>query len=483
MAAACTTVRSTPVSHGPHVGASQGVTYYLPMRPMKLTATRSPIDLTEMKKALPGKQATLAEAKKGFGAAEAARKQAEAVEAALAADAAAAKAAAAVKTSIAKADEAVAKRGVDAAEKALNELSAAITVAQISGAECTYEAKLELLPPQPDIRHRYIARIVHNPFRDDTFSLKVTPAGLLSSTNVVAADRTADIIVEAAGALAGVGGFGGPGAPMAPNAANPPVPCAKLPKTLIRIFDPTSTADGGSSYQPIERRVAPRQSKVDDAADTFEPQLEDGPPAQPSADIVRAAGEVEDTNQELRNAKFPFRIKVVLPSVGAAGPVARGDTYGAVAQGALFYRSPTPVMIRLEQEAIPGCASDSCWQPIDMAFVALPQAGPTSFIPMNSSAFVKTVNDVQFTDGAIVNWTAERPSEFLEIVRLPVKIATAVISVPAQLISLKVDYSTKDKSLIEAQRQQIKALDNWRRLQDCRTAAGADNEAVAACFE
>jgi hypothetical protein len=102
---------------------------------------------------------------------------------------------------------------------------------------------------------------------------------------------------------------------------------------------------------------------------------------------------------------------------------------------------------------------------------------------MNSSAFVKTVNDVQFTDGAIVNWTAERPSEFLEIVRLPVKIATAVISVPAQLISLKVDYSTKDKSLIEAQRQQIKALDNWRRLQDCRTAAGADNEAVAACFE
>ncbi len=105
--------------------------------------------------------------------------------------------------------------------------------------------------------------------------------------------------------------------------------------------------------------------------------------------------------------------------------------------------------------------------------VQAPQAGPISYIPTNSSAFVKTVDDVTFVDGSIASWAPERPSEVLEIVRLPVKIATAIISVPAQLLSLRVDYSSKAQSLAEQQAAEIAASKSLSTLQKCLSDAQA----------
>jgi hypothetical protein len=112
----------------------------------------------------------------------------------------------------------------------------------------------------------------------------------------------------------------------------------------------------------------------------------------------------------------------------------------------------------------------------------IPQAGPVSYIPMHSSAFVKTVDDVQFQDGAIKSWSRERPSEVLEIVRLPVKVATSIISVPAQLLSVRVDYSSKAKSLADNQQAQIKSAQSMAILQACLAAAGSDQTAQLACL-
>ena len=475
---ACTTVRSTEVPHS-EAAPAEGVTYYLPMRPMKLTATRTPIDLAEMQKALPAKQAALAEAKKAAGAAEAIRKSQEAVVASMEEDAnarAEARAAADDKLAEARGQEVVAKKGAADAAKAVSDLSAAITAAQTSGAECTYEAKLELLPAQADTRKRYAARLVHNPFRDDTLNLKVNPAGLLTSGNVVAADRTADILVEFAGALAGVGGGGGPSAPSPPTGLlETPTPCGKLPKTFVRVFDPVSSGAVSGAAATSQRTAGSAAAR----AGVFTPELEG------RDQVGTAEGYASVVNSELKAAQYPFRIFAEMP-VSANGTVepgasSAGRSYGA-AEGKIFYRTPAPVVIRLEQTRALACQDDSCWQPVDMAIVGLPQAGPISYIPMNSAAFVKTVNDVQFADGAITSWSAERPSEVLEVVRLPVKIATAIISVPAQILSLKIDYSTKDRSLLEAQRLQMQARENWRQLNECLQAAGDNAPAAKACF-
>jgi hypothetical protein len=102
---------------------------------------------------------------------------------------------------------------------------------------------------------------------------------------------------------------------------------------------------------------------------------------------------------------------------------------------------------------------------------------------MRSSAFVKTVNDVQFEDGAIKSWSADRPSEVLEIVRLPVKVLMALISVPAQILSLKVDVSSKEKSLADAQKAEMEAAERLRALKACVEASAKQSDASAlTCF-
>jgi hypothetical protein len=123
------------------------------------------------------------------------------------------------------------------------------------------------------------------------------------------------------------------------------------------------------------------------------------------------------------------------------------------------------------------------WQSVDAAVVMLPQGGPVTYIPMNSAPFVRTVNDVQFVDGSISSWSAEHPSEALEVVRLPVRILTALISVPAQLLSVQVDVSTRERTLAETQRQQIEQQERLRLLRECIAEAEHNDTSSLACFE
>ena len=106
-----------------------------------------------------------------------------------------------------------------------------------------------------------------------------------------------------------------------------------------------------------------------------------------------------------------------------------------------------------------------------------------SSIPFKSSMFVKTVTDAQFADGSISSWGAERPSEALELFRLPVRMATALISVPAQLLSLKVDYSSKAKALQEAQQAEIQSAERSRLVQACVVTARAEATSPLPCFD
>ena len=129
------------------------------------------------------------------------------------------------------------------------------------------------------------------------------------------------------------------------------------------------------------------------------------------------------------------------------------------------------------------------WQPIDAAIVSLPQAGPISFIPLKASTFVKTTSDVTFTDGVVVSWTSDRPSEGMEVVRLPLRILTSALDSVSGIVKLRVDYKTQSKglsdadtALIASQSAQIKSLEGYRTLVDCvRKARESGNESDA-CF-
>jgi hypothetical protein len=72
----------------------------------------------------------------------------------------------------------------------------------------------------------------------------------------------------------------------------------------------------------------------------------------------------------------------------------------------------------------------------------LPNKGPLGLIPYTASGFVTTDYKVEFKDGAPVSWTASRPSELASVFRIPVEIAKALLSIPAELIKLRFDVTT-----------------------------------------
>jgi hypothetical protein len=420
----CATVQST------HAGSSdtaRGMTYFLPARYVKLTAIKEIVDPPKIKSALDAKTKELEAAKTAAAAAEQFAQAKASVLARVPAAASAPTREAAVQASeLAQAEAAVAIANRDGLVSTVADLKKQLEMAQATPGACGYSAKLELLPAQGDGTARFLANPRHNPLRDDSTKLIVTQEGLLSSANVIAADRTGDIIVEIAGAI---GGFGSGPRIAALDGAAPAEDCTHN-KKLIAIFDPAR------------------------------------------------ATEFERVRRDLRAANYPLLIHRV---GGADQPPMAGSLPATWPSDVIYYRTPLPVLIRISECPALGC-SDGEAKLMEEILVSIPQAGPISYIPQRSSAFVKTVNDVQFDNGVIKSWSADRPSEVLEIVRLPVRIMTALISVPANLFQLRVNYDTQAKNLADVQAAEMASSLKLRLLQACLAAAGEDAPAARRCL-
>jgi hypothetical protein len=115
----------------------------------------------------------------------------------------------------------------------------------------TYDLNLQLLPAQGDPTEVYVAQLNHYPWRDDAITLKTTPEGLLTTGDANVVDRTSDIIVSIASALAAFGIVPMPTPPTGPQPYFEQVPPSPLPLacatqqtvTLQWVFDPTSNID------------------------------------------------------------------------------------------------------------------------------------------------------------------------------------------------------------------------------------------------
>lgn len=438
----CATVQSETKSFEK---AQRGFTYFLPTRFVKLTATKEMLDSPRIRAALEAKTKELDAAKVVAATADQKVKDKTELIAALAPGATEARAAATQALQVAQAEALIAAAQRDGIIGTVNGLKSLYQSSQTQPeGSCGYTAKLELLAPQGDPNARFVANPTHNPMRDDTTKLVVTADGLLSSANVVAADRTGDIIVEIAGAL---GSVLSPGRGLMTMSVRPreQLDCNKA-KKMIAIFDP-------------------------------------------------AARSYVDVNSQLSNADYPLQLERQEAVDATPVSAAAGRT------DAIFYRSPVPVRIRIseciskvdsakkdtadeatdEEAIVKNVIAKECTA-IEEVLLSVPQAGPISYIPQRSSAFVKTVNDVQFENGMIKSWSADRPSEVLEIVRLPVRILTALISVPATMLQLRVNHDSQAKSLAETQAAEMAASVKLRILQVCLDAAGEDVAAARSCL-
>lgn len=82
----------------------------------------------------------------------------------------------------------------------------------------------------------------------------------------------------------------------------------------------------------------------------------------------------------------------------------------------------------------------------------------------------------------LIGWDTNKPSEVLEVVRLPVKILKAVISIPTELIKLRIDYSTEQKNLEDVYAKQLQSEQTLKVMKECVNAANEADSDPLKCF-
>lgn len=77
-------------------------------------------------------------------------------------------------------------------------------------------------------------------------------------------------------------------------------------------------------------------------------------------------------------------------------------------------------------------------------------------VPIKRSAFVERKQTITLNEGTLLSNQIVKPSSYEGLVSIPINIGKAIASIPAQLISVKIDNTNNIKTLSEAQKELVK---------------------------
>gem|GEM_PF-3788423 len=389
------------------------MTYFLPRQLVRVTATRTGGGLSDAADAVIKARSELDAAKAKVASSTAAiRETEESIIAGSGGDAGKA---------ILVARLATQKGELEANGKAVLEKETALTAAKtaltlLAGKPVTASTgpgaykialKIELLPPSADPSQAYRLSPRHTIFRDDEHKITISQAGLLTSSNITATDRTADMLVEVsafAGAIRG-NAFAGGGV-------------------------------GKSDRDQVETKNCDTSpSLYAGVVDFVDP-----------ASVLRLNGDLQCLGVKLipEGRYWP----------GSSRPSASqtANVYGAI-EG-IVYRSPIELQVRIEKCLNAGGActeGSSDWHAAEVVALSLPQAGPISFLRQDSGLLTKTKYDLIFKDGIPVDYAGSRPSEILEVARLPMRLVNGVFDGFSKIVSLRTGQNNDKAALVASQ--------------------------------
>ncbi len=408
--AGCATVTSNYVSTSDKT-VSAGVSYFLPRQLARVTVGRTLIKLEEATKAL-------LTAKAGLDAANAA---VEGLKAGIkeAGDLIADEDTPEAGVTIMQERIATLNAELVEANKALETANTAFTTAKTnlqSAAAPTTPApgpgaykvalKIELLAPSADPTQAYVLAPRHTAYRDDQHKLVVSPAGLLTSTNTIANDRTADILVEIAAFAGAVAGDLSRNDPEPLPGVVPHVdPCANVPKEYIGIVDFANST------------------------------------------------QVENLNDDL--ACLGIRAKPQGENWSTVSiPANLPDPEQASVDG-IMYRRPVDVVVDIQRcmKAEGTCSTtvDTGWFSTETIALSLPQAGPVSYVAQDSGFPTKSQYTLAFKDGILTDYDASRPSGALEIARTPMRVLNGFFDGVSKIISLRTGQNNNEAALANSE--------------------------------
>lgn len=87
-------------------------------------------------------------------------------------------------------------------------------------------------------------------------------------------------------------------------------------------------------------------------------------------------------------------------------------------------------------------------------YISIPDQSKLIIVPITRSAFVKKVNKISIVDGIITSNAISKPSSIEGLASIPIDIAKAVVSIPAQLLSVKID-NTKNATELQVEKLKL----------------------------
>lgn len=137
-------------------------------------------------------------------------------------------------------------------------------------------------------------------------------------------------------------------------------------------------------------------------------------------------------------------------------PKAIGARYTAIensnSQKGLIYQTPGVYQFQVSK-----CLDENCINPtyLNNIKLSLVQGGELGIVGFDTSNFTKNTYTYSFSKGSLTSSAVDKPSELLGLVQIIPNSLKAIVSIPAEIIKLKVDYSSADKALLENRKSMV----------------------------
>ena len=274
------------------------------------------------------------------------------------------------------------------------------------------ELKIEAEDPIPDTDHTFYATIDHRSTYSDTVEIS-TKNGLLHGDLMGhSEDKTGEIIVSLAGSLSGL-----------------------LPIPTPTIFQVPLAFDGTD-------RIGEECKKSEiSGTQVIEAIIDPSEDTDIAALNIRLKGEciklTVDTSDITRiNAQKEKLTKLECQKC----------------QNGLIYRQPGTVTFIVERILnTAGNQSDK----IGSTRLSLAHGGHIGILPLPTGIFSENKSDVSFSNGMLSKIKIIQPSEVLGAIGIIPGALKAMLAIPTELIQLKVDYSSREKELLELKKTML----------------------------
>jgi hypothetical protein len=167
-------------------------------------------------------------------------------------------------------------------------------------------------------------------------------------------------------------------------------------------------------------------------------------------DYVFAPEDVDDVNRRIKHDLGLKPEDETAPQIIIDPPIVRpppGSPTARCARDGVCFRPVLPYSVTLMLNGF------TFWSETAL----MPNGAPILTLQIHRAAFVANITNVTFDQGILTEVHIEKPSEVLGFMEIPLAIAKAITSVPAEILQFKIDYSTKQQSLSEAKKTQLEA--------------------------